>query len=73
MKTGEIVGLHSFMTDQMRLNSVISKDFCSMYEIKKEDFMKIIKMTTDDYVFHDLTLIYHKIIFNLGKFLQNKR
>ena len=38
------------MTDQKRMTSVISKDFCTVYEIKKEDFLRIIKMNPEDYV-----------------------
>ena len=49
-KGGEIVGLHSFITDQKRKTSIVSKDFSTVYEIKKEDFLKIIKNNTHDYV-----------------------
>ena len=38
------------MTGQKRLTSIISKDFATVYEIKKEDFNKIIQLNQGDFV-----------------------
>lgn len=49
-KPGEIFGWLSFMTDGLRMSSIQSKDFSTVYEIKKADFLKIIQLNSKDYV-----------------------
>ena len=48
-KKGDILGLFSFFTDEPRNTSVRSKDFSTVFEIKKEEFLNILKKYPTDY------------------------
>ena len=47
---GEIFGVLSFFSDFPREDSVISKEFSSVLELKKQDFLAVIKENPSDYV-----------------------
>ena len=47
---GEVVGWDSFMTEEKRKSSVVSKNFSTVFEIKRNDFFNIIQMNSDDFV-----------------------
>ena len=47
---GEIFGLFSFFNGEPRKTSVRSKDFSTILEIKKNDFLNIVKKNPQDYV-----------------------
>jgi len=49
-KDSVIIGWYSFMTDQKRKTSIVSKDFATVYEIKKTDFQRILLSNPSDYV-----------------------
>ena len=49
-KQGEVFGWFAFMTEQKRQTSIQSLDFSTVYEIKKADFLDIIKANSPDYV-----------------------
>lgn len=48
-KKGDILGLFSFFTDEPRNTSVRSKDFSTVFEIKKSEFLNILKKYPTDY------------------------
>ena len=50
-------GWLSFMTDGLRMSSIQSKDFSTVYEIKKADFLKIIQQNSKDYVINEFLLL----------------
>lgn len=50
LKPGEIFGWESFLTQEKRTCSVVSKNFSTIFEIKREEFMNIIRSNIDDYV-----------------------
>lgn len=50
LKSGSIFGWHSFMTEDKRKVTVRSKNFSQIYELKREDFLKIITTNVKDYV-----------------------
>ena len=58
-KETTVVGWDSFITGQKRKTSIVSKDFATVYEIKKEDFQKILLSNSADYVI--LSLLKAKI------------
>jgi len=49
-KNGEIFGIRSFFTDEKRETSVISHNFSTIFEIRKQDFLQEIKKNSLDYV-----------------------
>ena len=63
IQPGEVIGWSSFMTDQQRKTSMLSKDFSTVYEIKKADFLKIIQSNANDYVY----LIFFFIFYSFSK------
>ena len=49
-KPGDFFGVRSFFTDEIRESSAISKNISIVYEIKKKDFLSILKKSSLDYV-----------------------
>jgi len=49
-KPGEIFGMTSFFTEEPRECSAISKNISIVFEIKKKDFLTILKKNSSDYV-----------------------
>ena len=43
-------GLKAFFTNEARENSIRSKNFSTVYEIKKNDFLNVVRKQSDDYV-----------------------
>ena len=50
IKTGEVFGSLGFFGDIPPETSIVCRTFCSIYEIKKEEFMAIIKEKKEDFV-----------------------
>ena len=63
-KQGEVFGWFAFMTEQKRQTSIQSLDFSTVYEIKKADFLDIIKANSPDYV-RNFILFYFFFFFFL--------
>ena len=49
------------MNEEKRKSSVISHNFSRVFEIKKEDFLKIVQKSNADYVNYSFILIFDKI------------
>lgn len=63
LEKGELFGLASFFTDEPRLSSIKSNNFSTLFEIKKIDFMNIIKKRPNDFenycMIRDKIKLYH--------------
>ena len=49
LKYGDFFGIGSFFTDDSRENSIRSKNFSTLLEIKKTDFINVIKKNKEDF------------------------
>ena len=49
LKTGDVIGAHSFFTDDVRDSTVCSHNFSTLFQLKKVDFMKVIRKYPEDY------------------------
>ena len=49
LKYGDIFGTRSFFTDDPRENSIRSKNFSTLLEIKKSDFLSVIRKNKEDF------------------------
>lgn len=49
-KRGEIFGLRSFITSEKRELSAMSRNFSTVLEIKKSDFLEVLQRSKRDYV-----------------------
>ena len=45
-------GWHSFFTDEKRLNTIISRNFSSVYELKRDEFLNILQQFPIDLVIY---------------------
>lgn len=43
LKHGELLGLHSFLTDEPRKESCFCKDYVTVLELRKSDFLSVLK------------------------------
>lgn len=50
LKKGDLLGLHSFLTDEPREESSFCKDYVTVLELKKNDFIEILKNNSTEYV-----------------------
>ena len=51
LKKGDLFGLRSFLTDESRETSVRCKTFATVLELRKTDFLSILKKYQKDFVF----------------------
>ena len=58
IKTGDIFGVRSFFTEEKREFSVVSKNFSTIFEINKHDFLAEIKKNPLDYVIYIENLLF---------------